>query len=98
MHVVTNVLALIALGQLLTGDTHLLAARIYLAVTAPTAAAVALWTIARSQHAGRAEKEFAAWYRVPPGCEMHSADGWWIIESKKDAPTGTFGRDREASG
>lgn len=88
MHVVLNVLALIALGQLLAGDGQLLLGRIYLALTAPTAAAVAGWTIFRSQQSGSAEREFAAWYRVPPGHELIFSDGWWIVQPAEDGEAG----------
>jgi hypothetical protein len=81
MHVVLNLLALIALGQLLAADGQLLAGRVYLALMAPTAAAVAGWTIFRSNLDATAEREFAAWYALPPGCELTFSDGWWIVES-----------------
>jgi phosphatidylglycerophosphate synthase len=97
MHVVASVLVLIALGQLLTGDTHLVAAKIHLAATAPTAAAVALWTIARSQLAGRAEEEFASWCRVPPGCEMVFSDGWWTVEPEKNRAAGCSAQNNSPS-
>ena len=88
MHVVLNVLALIALGQLLTGDGQLLVGRIYLALMAPTAAAVAGWTVFRSQQSGSAEREFAAWYRVPPGHELVFSDGWWTVRPAEDGQAG----------
>jgi hypothetical protein len=88
MHVIVNVLALIALGQLLTGDTRLLAGSVYLSAMAPTAAAVAAWTIARSQSRGQAEREFAAWYRVPPGSELIFKDGWWSVLPAENRQTG----------
>ena len=84
MHVTMNLLAPTALAQLFAGDAQLVTARIYLAVMAPTAAAVAFWTILRSQHNATAEREFAAWYHVPPDCELIFSDGWWIVESEED--------------
>jgi hypothetical protein len=84
MHVVLNVLALVALGQLLCGDRQLLIGRVYLGLMAPTAAAVAGWTILRSQRSGAAEREFAAWYRLPPGHELIFSDGWWIVQPAED--------------
>jgi hypothetical protein len=88
MHVVLNVLALIALGQLLAGDGQLLIGRVYLALMAPTAAAVAGWTIFRSQQSGSAEREFAVWFRVPPGHELAFSEGWWIVQPVEDRETG----------
>ncbi len=84
IHVVINVLALIALGQLLTGDGQLLIGRIYLAAMAPTAAAVAGWTIFRSQQIGAAEREFAAWFGLPPGHDLIFCDGWWTVQPAED--------------
>ena len=88
MHVVLNVLALVALGQLLAGDGQLLIGRVYLALMAPTAAAVAAWTIFRSQRSGSAELEFAAWFHVPPGHELVFSEGWWTVEPAEDGKTG----------
>jgi len=88
MHVVLNVLALVALGQLLAGDGQLLIGRVYLALMAPTAAAVAAWTIFRSQQGGSAEREFAAWFRVPPGHELVFCEGWWIVQPAENRETG----------
>jgi hypothetical protein len=88
IHVVLNMLALTALGQLLAGDRQLLIGRIYLAVMAPTAAAVAGWTLLRSQKNEAAEREFAAWFRVPEGHELTFADGWWIVQRAEDGKPG----------
>jgi len=79
-HVVLNVLALLAVGQWLGGDTSLLAGRVYLALMALLSAAVAAWTVYRSLNASTAEAEFAAWYRVPEGCDLIYHDGWWHVE------------------
>jgi phosphatidylglycerophosphate synthase len=84
IHVVLNLLALIALGQLLAGDGRLLAGRLYLAAMAPIAAAVACWTLVRSHREDSAEREFAAWYRLPMGCELTYCDGWWSVQTAED--------------
>ncbi len=94
-HVLLNVLALIALGQLLAGDERLLAGSVCLAAMSPLAVAVAAWSIGRSLYRGSAEKEFAAWYRVPPGHELIFVDGWWIVES---AAAGQAGSPAEPGG
>jgi hypothetical protein len=65
IHVVMNLLTLFAVLQVAVGDARLLCGAVYLAVMAPLAAAVAGWTIFRSQAEGAAEREFAAWYREP---------------------------------
>ncbi|NQU26283.1 MAG: CDP-alcohol phosphatidyltransferase family protein [Candidatus Nealsonbacteria bacterium] len=96
MHVAINAIAVIALGQLITADVNLLAGRIYLAVIAPTAAATAAWTVFRSQQQGTAEREFAAWYRVPPQSELIFSDGWWIVQPAEDGQDGD-GLEQESS-
>jgi len=80
IHVVLNLLGLLAVVQLALGDVQLLAGRAYLAAMALLATAVAFWTVFRSQRAGAAEREFAAWYRVPPGHELIFADGRWKVQ------------------
>jgi len=88
IHVILNVLTLAALAQWLVGDTHLLIGKIYLGVAAPVALAVAVWTIARSQCLDSVEREFAAWYRVPPGHDLTFSDGWWNVEARQDGTAG----------
>ena len=80
-HVIMNLLGLLAVGQLLLGDTQLLAGRVYLVAMGPIALLVAVWTIARSQRNQSAEREFAAWYRAGPGDELTFANGWWTVQS-----------------
>jgi phosphatidylglycerophosphate synthase len=92
MHVVMNLLSALAVGQLLLGDTGLLAGRVCLLLMAPAALITAAVTIAGSQRAQAAEKEFAAWYRVPPGCHLFFVDGWWIVWSNEEAGSGENGQ------
>ena len=87
-HVMINVLALLALGQLAFGDAELMAARLYLLLMAPAALITAAWTIVRSQETLSAEREFAAWYSVPPGSELIFSDGWWIVQRAEDGELG----------
>lgn len=91
MHVILNLLALLAVAQLLLGDADLTIAKVYLALSAPTAAAVAGWTILRAQRTGSAEREFAAWYRVPAGHELKHVDGWWVVELGEEGQHGSDG-------
>jgi hypothetical protein len=84
-HVVMNLLTLVAAAQWLLGDAELLAGRSYLATMALVAPTVAAWTIARSVGGQSAEREFAAWYRVPPGRCLTFAEGWWSVETIEDA-------------
>ncbi len=82
-HVIMNLLSLLAVGALLAGDAGLRAGRVYLALSAPLSAATAAWTLWRSQRRQSAEAEFAAWYRVPPGCDLTFSHGWWVVEPRK---------------
>ena len=84
MHVVMNLLSLVAAAQWLLADAGLLAGRVYLGTMAVVAPAVAAWTIARSVRRQSAEREFAAWYRVPAGHCLTFADGWWTVEAIED--------------
>ena len=91
-HVIMNVLTVLALGQLMLADTSLLAGRIYLLTMAPIAAAMTAFSIVRSQWSQSAEREFAAWYRVPPDCELTFSDGWWLVEPREGAEGPESGR------
>ncbi len=91
MHVIINLLALIALVQLAAADSHLTLARIWLALAAPTAAAVAAWALVRSQRTGSAEREFAQWCRTPQKHELRYVDGWWIVELPETGGAGRYG-------
>jgi len=81
MHVVMNLLAVLAATAWLAGDDHfLLPSQIYLAVMALLAPAVAIASVVISQRGQAAEQEFAAWYRLPPGQQLVYRDGWWVVE------------------
>ena len=69
-------------------DADLVAGRWYVALMAPTAAAVAAWIVVRSQHRQAAEREFATWYRVPPGCELVFSEGWWTVQTAQEGRSG----------
>ncbi|MHB1038115.1 MAG: CDP-alcohol phosphatidyltransferase family protein [Pirellulales bacterium] len=81
MHVVMNGLTLVALGQVMLGDTQLVAGQLYLAAMGSAAALVAGLSVWRSARQQRAEQEFALWYRIPEGCTLVLEDGWWKVES-----------------
>jgi len=87
-HVVMNVLGLLTVGQWLIGDTRLVSGSIYLAAMGPLAIGVVVWDIVRSQRRGTAEREFAAWYRVPEGHELVFAEGWWFVQASEDGNSG----------
>ena len=95
-HVVMNVLTAVAVGQLLLADGGLVAGRLYLGVIAPGAAITAAWSIVRSQRAESCERQFAAWFRVPPGAEMVFRDGWWTVRGVETAEPGKVGDSETA--
>ena len=62
IHVLMNVLTVLAVGEWLFADSNHLAARAYLAAMAPLSLLVALAGIVRSVRRGSCEREFAAWF------------------------------------
>ncbi len=88
MHVIMNVLTLVAFVSLAIGDTSLLLSQSYVAVATSLALGTAIWTIIQSQSKQSAEEEFAAWYRVPSGQSLVFCDGWWICEEPQTQQTG----------
>ena len=84
IHVVMNLLTVLAVGQWLFGDIDMSAPRIYLAAMALLSPTVAAWSIGRSLCNQEAEQEFAAWYRIPPGHELTFRDGWWYVEPAEE--------------
>jgi len=94
MHVLMNLLGLVALVQWFTGDVDLFTGRVSAIVCASAAAAVAVWTVARSFARGDAETEFARWYRVPDGAELSFRDGWWHVLRCEDAKAEQAGGTR----
>lgn len=97
MHVAMNVIAVIALLQWLPGGGGFFAARAYLAAMAAAAPAVAVWSLARSQHRQWAEQEFAAWYQPGEGRELVFRDGWWLVEDAGACPESQGGASSAAS-
>jgi hypothetical protein len=45
--------------------------------------AVAGWVIVAANRGQQAEREFAAWYQPPLGCQLSYADGWWTTEPEE---------------
>ncbi|MHB8897220.1 MAG: hypothetical protein ACYC6Y_00585 [Thermoguttaceae bacterium] len=95
MHVLMNLLGLVAMATLIVGDRRLLLARLVVVVAAAMALPTAVWTIARSRRLQSAETEFAAWYQLPAGQVLVLRDGWWVCE---DAQTPQAGDSRLSSG
>jgi hypothetical protein len=81
MHVVMNLLCLIAAAAWLADDGQLCPGQIYLVVMASAATGVAVLTLVRSQRNETAEREFAAWYQPAPGEQIVYDAGWWRVES-----------------
>lgn len=79
IHVVMNVLTLLAVVQLTVGDLALVFGRGYLLGLTCCAAIVAAVGILRGLKRESAEREFAAWFTPPPGCTLEVADGRWRV-------------------
>jgi hypothetical protein len=79
VHVIVNMLSVIALAQLVLRDSDLTTGRLLVAVAGSASMLVAIGTIVRSQTKGLAEREFAMWYRVPENSDLVFADGWWHV-------------------
>jgi hypothetical protein len=95
IHVVMNVLAMLALAQWLSGDERLYFARCYvcvMALLASVSAAVAIWRSTRDQ---LAETEFALWYQPPAGRDLVFADGWWWVLAATETEAMSAGSDAE---
>jgi len=97
MHVVMNLLGLLAVAVWLLGDDHLRLGRVYLVLMATVALVVAIAAVIRSQCNEAAEHEFAAWYRPAPGDQLVYREGWWIVKPTGNAG-GTASRPDEKDG
>jgi phosphatidylglycerophosphate synthase len=100
MHVVMNLLSVLAVAGWLAGDDRLWAGRVYLGLMAVLGTGVAAVSIVRSQRDQAVEREFAAWYRPADGDRLVYRDGWWIVEpaetggSAADSPNAKAGPPR----
>ncbi len=84
IHVVMNALTCVALIQWL-GDEVLVGGRILLACLGFLAPATAIAVLVRSVRCETAEREFAAWYRVPEGSELVFEAGCWRVCERTEA-------------
>ena len=91
MHVLMNLLGLLALGQWLFGDVQLLTGRCYLLLSTPLAVALTLVSLLRSQRQQACEQEFRAWFRVPEGCELRYVEGRWEVGILGGPDSGAIG-------
>ncbi len=82
IHVMMNVLTIIAFIEWLASDQRLLLAQGYAAVSTVIAVVVTVASIARSQRNQAAEVEFSAWFRPAPGSRLKCVDGWWQVEAE----------------
>ncbi|MEZ6069144.1 MAG: CDP-alcohol phosphatidyltransferase family protein [Pirellulales bacterium] len=79
VHVVMNVLALLAVVQVATADAALRCGTVYVAAMCLVSVTLAGAVVARSVRREEAEHEFAAWYRAPEGATLEWNDGWWTV-------------------
>lgn len=82
IHVVMNILTIIALIEWLASDHRLLLAQGYAAGSTVIAVVVTVASIARSQRSQAAEVEFSAWFRPAAGSRLKCVDGWWQVEAE----------------
>lgn len=80
LHVLMNVVTLLAFWQVLAGDSALTTARIFVGAMSLLSVASAGVLISQSVRRETAEHEFAAWFRLPRGAEMVFYDGWWVVQ------------------
>lgn len=82
IHVMMNVLTIIAFIEWLASDRRLLLAQGYAAVSTVIAVVVTVASIAQSQRSQAAEVEFSAWFKPVAGSRLRCVDGWWQVEAE----------------
>lgn len=82
IHVVMNSLALLAAAQWVLDDRRLLVGRWYLSLMAPLSLLLFAASLFRGVQRGDCEREFSAWYRLPPGSCLTFEAGRWKVESE----------------
>ena len=80
IHVVMNLLTVLAVLSFAVGDATLLTGRVYLAAMAPVGAAVAAWSIARDLVLRETEREWERHFHPPEGHVVRFRDGMWRVE------------------
>jgi phosphatidylglycerophosphate synthase len=78
IHVVMNLLSVLAVVQWTFGDTTMMAGRLGMGVLLSAALIVASVRIGKSLRRGRSEQEFARWYRIPADRALLHRDGHWL--------------------
>jgi len=84
MHVVMNLLTLLAIVAWLVGDTEARIFRVYLFVLAGATLLTAAWSVRTGLADRTAETEFAAWFTPPEGTKLVFRQGWWYVEEKEE--------------
>lgn len=79
-HVVTAALLILSVVRVSIGPIGDAVTAAYVALLALPAPLIALRLILVAHGRGEAEREFAAWFRVPEGATLELRDGWWIVE------------------
>lgn len=93
MHVTMNGLTLIALTAVWSEAAAWRLLAVWTAITAAISGATFTAALANSLRQERAERSFAAWFRVPHGCTLAYRDGWWHVERPSAGETGEIGED-----
>jgi len=95
IHVVMNVLTVLALVALATGGGWIVA-RAVLVVLVGAAVLLAGWTIVRSQAQQAVEQEFARWFHLPADRDLIYRNGWWMVIPRETTETAQDGEDTPA--
>lgn len=80
LHVLMSAVSVLAIIQLLSGDQQLICGRVFVAVLSPLSVFAAGVLVSQSLRKESAEREFAAWFRLPPGAELLFQEGWWVVQ------------------
>ncbi len=91
-HVLMNVITLLTLVQFAMGDSSLFSARVFVAVMSPLAVVAAGSVVAHSVRRESAEREFSAWFRLPPDTELAYHDGWWVVDRRQTGKPDQLGK------
>jgi len=84
MHVLAHWLLVAATARWLFIDADRTIATATTVAMALAAVPAAIWFTARDCRRGEAEREFAAWYRVPENAALEFRDGRWIVTASPD--------------
>ncbi|MDA7979289.1 MAG: CDP-alcohol phosphatidyltransferase family protein [Pirellulales bacterium] len=86
IHVVMNVLTVIALAAMTLADVKFMGGKAMLATIAVLSLALAAFDVLRGLRNEAAEREFAQWYGPQEGTTLAFENGWWRVVRYDDNP------------